>query len=213
MDSACLALTRIAEAFARSPAHLKALCELGLIASIVQMVGVSESGGMTSQLQVSTFYGLQAILATMAAGSAVVAEALLQAGVSSALRNLLATSSLLSATAGSPGNVLRSNDQLGSLVALAAALLPPVPEGGEAVAAADGTAAGANGEACQRILFLQAHADLLQKFTADLLPLMITVRPAVFSGAVYASPCSLSYHSEHPLYLSSLCAAVTAAGV
>lgn len=52
MDSACLALTRIAEAFARSPGHLEALCGLGLITSIVQMVGVSEAGTMTSQLQV-----------------------------------------------------------------------------------------------------------------------------------------------------------------
>ena len=137
MDSACLALTRIAEAFSRSPSHLEKLCELGLIGSIVQMVGVSESGSMTSQLQVragapacqqgggkarqhaalqpgccwggcgmrslcglppcaanrhrlrdpywqppclqvSTFYGLLKILATMAGGSHVVAEALLQ---------------------------------------------------------------------------------------------------------------------------------------
>lgn len=102
VDSACLALTRIAEAFARrcgellllfccgwaaggvagnhqisgapllrrtpahaalprlpchpgatcSPEHLEALCNLGLISSIVQMVGVSEAGSMTSQLQV-----------------------------------------------------------------------------------------------------------------------------------------------------------------
>lgn len=52
VDSACLALTRIAEAFSRSPAHLETLCGLGLVSSIVQMVGVSESGSMTSQLQV-----------------------------------------------------------------------------------------------------------------------------------------------------------------
>jgi hypothetical protein len=52
VDSACLALTRIAEAFSRSPAHLETLCGLGLIGSIVQMVGVSDSGSMTSQLQV-----------------------------------------------------------------------------------------------------------------------------------------------------------------
>ncbi len=41
-------------------------------------MGVSESGGMTSQLQASTFYGLLKILATMAAGSHVVAEALME---------------------------------------------------------------------------------------------------------------------------------------
>ncbi len=38
VDSACLALTRIAQAYSRSPTHLEALCGLGLVASIVQMV-------------------------------------------------------------------------------------------------------------------------------------------------------------------------------
>lgn len=57
MDSACLALTRIAEAFSRSPARLETLCGLGLVSSIVQMVGVSESGSMTSQLQVRRWAG------------------------------------------------------------------------------------------------------------------------------------------------------------
>ena len=36
MDSACLALSRIAEAFSRSPEHLEALCALGLVSSILQ---------------------------------------------------------------------------------------------------------------------------------------------------------------------------------
>jgi E3 ubiquitin-protein ligase TRIP12 len=84
VDSACLALARVAAAFARSPPHLEQLCGLGLVASIVQMVGVSEAGSMSSQLQVSTFYGLLKILATMAAGSHVVAEALLQVGAPAA---------------------------------------------------------------------------------------------------------------------------------
>lgn len=41
-------------------------------------VRVEESGSMTSQLSVSTFYGLIKLLATCAAGSHVVAESLLQ---------------------------------------------------------------------------------------------------------------------------------------
>lgn len=56
------------------------------------------------------------------------AQPALQAGISDTLRNLLATSSLLSTTAGSPGNVLRSTDQLGDLISLAAALLPAMPD-------------------------------------------------------------------------------------
>lgn len=39
MDTACLALTRIAEAFSKSPVHLEMLCGYGLITSITQMVG------------------------------------------------------------------------------------------------------------------------------------------------------------------------------
>ncbi|KAL4435190.1 hypothetical protein ABPG77_001872 [Micractinium sp. CCAP 211/92] len=188
VDSACLALTRIAEAFSRSPAHLETLCGLGLVSSIVQMVGVSESGSMTSQLQVSTFYGLLKILSTMAGGSHVVAEALLQAGISGTLRNLLATSSLLSTSTVSPGNVLRSAEQLGDLVALSAALLPPIPDAaaamlqevppspsfdGDVPRASQAPSGGA--EACQRTQFLRDNPQLLQKFSTDLLPLMIKV--------------------------------------
>ncbi|KAL4436702.1 hypothetical protein ABPG75_003841 [Micractinium tetrahymenae] len=188
VDSACLALTRIAEAFSRSPAHLETLCGLGLVSSIVQMVGVSESGSMTSQLQVSTFYGLLKILSTMAGGSHVVAEALLQADISGTLRNLLATSSLLSTSIVSPGNVLRSAEQLGDLVGLAAALLPPIPDAAAAMLqevppspSFDGDAPRASPapsggfEGCQRTEFVRDNPGLLQKFSADLLPLMIQV--------------------------------------
>lgn len=57
----------------------------------------------------------------------------LQAGISGTLRNLLATSSLLSTSTVSPGNVLRSAEQLGDLVALSAALLPPIPDAAAAM--------------------------------------------------------------------------------
>lgn len=38
VDSACLALTRIAEVFSKSPSHMETLCGFGLIDSIVQLV-------------------------------------------------------------------------------------------------------------------------------------------------------------------------------
>jgi hypothetical protein len=44
VDTACLALTRIAEAFSRSPAHLEMLCGFGLITSITQMVRPAPGG-------------------------------------------------------------------------------------------------------------------------------------------------------------------------
>ena len=135
VDSACLALTRIAEAFSRSPTHMETLVGFGLINSIVEMVAVNDSGSITSQLSGSTFYGLVKLLATCASGSHLVAENLLQAGISGTLRKLLVTSPLLSATAGSPGNALRSADQLQDLVSLAAQLLPAVPDASTAVLA------------------------------------------------------------------------------
>ena len=44
---------------------------------------------MTSQLSVSTYYGLIKLLSTCVKGSHTVAENLLQAGMSGTLRNLL----------------------------------------------------------------------------------------------------------------------------
>lgn len=41
VDNACLALSRIAEAFAHKPASLNQLCEHGLINNAVQLVGYS----------------------------------------------------------------------------------------------------------------------------------------------------------------------------
>ncbi len=44
---------------------------------------------MTSQLSVSTYYGLVKLLSTCVTGSHTVAENLLQSGISDTLRNLL----------------------------------------------------------------------------------------------------------------------------
>ena len=87
----------------------------------------------TAAVQIPTFYGLIKLLATCAGGSHVVAEALLRGGISNTLRNLIRTSSLFNASMVSPGNVLRSTEQLGDLVALAAHLLPPVPDAAAAM--------------------------------------------------------------------------------
>ena len=90
VENACLALTRIAQSLAHSPPHLELLCNCGLIANALQLIAVSESGSMMSQLSVSTYYGVIKLLTTCTAGSHTVAESLLQAGVSGTLRSLLA---------------------------------------------------------------------------------------------------------------------------
>ena len=52
-------------------------------------ISVSDTGSMTSQLSVSTYYGLVKLLSTCVAGSHTVAENLLQSGISGTLHNLL----------------------------------------------------------------------------------------------------------------------------
>ncbi len=92
VENACLALSRIAEALAHSPQHLEMLCGAGLVGNAVQLVSVNESGSMTAQLSVSTYYGLIRLLTTCAAGSHSVAESLLTANMSTTMRRLLARS-------------------------------------------------------------------------------------------------------------------------
>ena len=43
VDNACLALSRIAEAFAHRPASLNMLCDFGLISNAVQLVSTKDS--------------------------------------------------------------------------------------------------------------------------------------------------------------------------
>lgn len=78
----------------------------------LMQVSVSESGSMTAQLNVSTYYGLVKLLATCAGGSASVAENLLTGGLPDTIRCLLRTSTLFSSSATSTASVLRTNDQL-----------------------------------------------------------------------------------------------------
>jgi E3 ubiquitin-protein ligase TRIP12 len=89
VENACLALSRIAEALSHSPQHLDMLCSSGLVSNAVQLVAVSDSGGMTAQLSMSTYYGLIKLLTTCAAGSHSVAESLLAARLSGTMRSLL----------------------------------------------------------------------------------------------------------------------------
>ncbi|KAL3152604.1 hypothetical protein ABBQ32_001622 [Trebouxia sp. C0010 RCD-2024] len=128
VDNACLALSRIAEAFAHRPASLSMLCEFGLITNAVQLISVSDTGSMTSQLSVSTYYGLVKLLSTCVTGSHTVADNLLQSGISGTLANLLRSSTLFSTSTTNAASVLRSSDQLHEVVTLACELLPPLPD-------------------------------------------------------------------------------------
>lgn len=185
VDSACLALTRIAEVFSKSTEHMQTLCSFGLITSIVEMVAVSDNGSISSQLTSSTFYGLIKLLATCASGSHIVAESLLQAGVSGTMRTLLATSPLLAITGASPGNALRSADQLQALVALTGELLPPVPDAsttflGEprpwtSELGSTSTASGTTNDSSSLDVYIREHPDAAGRVSSDLFSVMLRV--------------------------------------
>ena len=89
VESASLALTRIAETLQHSPQHLSTLCSQGLISNTLQLISVSETGSMTSPLEVGTYFGLIKLLTTCVSGSAAVAESLHEAGTSKIIQRLL----------------------------------------------------------------------------------------------------------------------------
>lgn len=127
VDNACAALSHIAEAFSRDPQLLELLHSNGLVNQALQLISISETGGMTAQLSIGTYYGLVKLLATCASGSALISENLLQAGLSDILKQLLANSAMLSSST-TPASVLRSVDQLYEVVSLAYELLPNMPD-------------------------------------------------------------------------------------
>jgi len=59
VDNACLALSRIAEAFAHRPASLNMLCEFGLISNAVQLVSMFALVLKVSSMKNSSAYVYQ----------------------------------------------------------------------------------------------------------------------------------------------------------
>ena len=62
---------------------------LFVIVLLQMQISVSDTGSMTSQLSLSTYYGLIKLLSTCVTGSHSVAENLLRSGISGTLHNLL----------------------------------------------------------------------------------------------------------------------------
>lgn len=200
VDNACVALTRIAYAFADQPQHLALLANGGVVAAARQLIDVPEGGAPATQLSSATYLGLLKLLATTAAGCGQAAELLLQSRVSGTLRALLAG-------AGSPGSLggaLASGEQLSDALTLASVLLPPVPDPVQFVVAAGAagkldvkvpltagwtrTQAGPERRLIARAdearQFVEANPQLLQQVAEDLLPTLLqlhgsTVLPQV----------------------------------
>ncbi|KAK9826455.1 hypothetical protein WJX81_000175 [Elliptochloris bilobata] len=110
------------------------------------------------------------------------------AGVSGTLRSLLASSTLFSTANTSPVSVLRSSDQLLEVVSLAAELLPPLPDAQTVImrslptTRSETPGSGQEGEACLRARFLCDNPAVLQRYSSDLLALLVQV----YSGTVVA---------------------------
>ena len=77
VDNSCLALSRLAGALAKSPSNLEDVCSKSLVEQVLQLVTLTESGAMTTNLSVSTYFGLVKLLATCASALPMVAETLL----------------------------------------------------------------------------------------------------------------------------------------
>ncbi|KAK9798991.1 hypothetical protein WJX73_009807 [Symbiochloris irregularis] len=195
VESTCLALSRIAEALSQSPEHVDTLSKSGLINSALHLISVSEGGSLTSQLSVSTYFGLVKLLTTCVISSAAVAETLLENGISGTLHSLLQSSSLFASATSSPGSILRSSDQLYEVVTLACELLPPLPNAslpapahelfniprtGVSAAVRERNAASV----ATREAFLQAHPEAMASFCSDLLPTLLTVHGATVNAQV-----------------------------
>ncbi|GBG69914.1 hypothetical protein CBR_g4741 [Chara braunii] len=133
VEYACVCLTRLAEAFASSPDRLDVLCSHGLIPQAVRLISAPGSSGgsaPTATLSSSTYTGLVRLLATCAAGSAAVAESLLQSGISGILREILAGTGMVSSTLVPPSALNRPPEQLYEIVSLVNELLPSIPDSG-----------------------------------------------------------------------------------
>lgn len=219
VDNACMALLHIAEAYAHYAPLLEQLQSAGLINQALQLISINEGGSSASSTQTSvgTYFGMVKLLSTCASGSAAIAQQLLKAGVVDTLRQLLASSAMLSSSGSATGGtVLRTPDQLYEVMTLAHELLPAVPDASDmimrdlpthstaaagpaaAVAAAAGmsgvaAAAGGNEQADALAEFLKGDPDMVMTICQSLLPLSLQVCAwlswSVFKPAV-PPPCS-----------------------
>lgn len=200
VDNACLALTRVAVAFANYPEHLALLASGGVVAAARQLVDVPEGGTPSTQLSVSTYFGLIKLLATCAAGSAPAFELLLQSRISTTLKALLSAGACVSTSLGGAG-ALSSSEQTFDCLTLASVLLPPVPDAMQYVLAVGQTGrlevdvpltAGplrsperqlvARAEEAK--VFVDGNPDLLQQFAEDLLPILLQLHASTVVSPV-----------------------------
>ena len=147
---------------------------------LLPQIAISETGAMTSQLSLNTYFSLIKLLSTCVRGCPDVAKTLLSAGVLETLRQLLATSSMLASGGAGPASssVVRTTEQLHGVMLLVTELLPAIPDAPSALqkglplTQGEGAAPEA---ACERSKMLAEDAPLLARFSSQLLPLLLQV--------------------------------------
>eukprot|EP00245_Coleochaete_scutata_P015662 TRINITY_DN706_c0_g1_i1.p1 TRINITY_DN706_c0_g1~~TRINITY_DN706_c0_g1_i1.p1 ORF type:complete len:1941 (-),score=419.45 TRINITY_DN706_c0_g1_i1:667-6414(-) len=216
VEHACVCLSRLAEAFASSSEKLDMLCAHGLISHAVRLISVTGASGPQTTLSSSTYTGLVRLLATCAAGSAAVAENLLNIGISKTVHDILAGPNLAASTSVSQPALNRPSEQLYELVSLVNELLPPLPDsfgvpslrrrGASAVKVEESSSNGLL-VATAREKLLSDKPELLLQFGKDLFPVLLQVYGSTVNPPVrYRCLSALSklLHFGNPEMLLSL---------
>ena len=145
-------------------------------------ISLSDTGSMTTQLSLSTYFSLIKLLTTCLRGCPDIAKNLMSGGLLDTLRVLLATSAMASGSGS--GSVIRSADQLHAAVQLALELMPAIPDAPTALQKGlpltsapppPGALAAVAGPACERSRILAEDAPLTARFSSELLPLLLQV--------------------------------------
>lgn len=126
VENASFCLARIAEACASSPENLNKLSSYSLVSQAANLISVTNSGSARASLSSSTYTVLIRLLSTCASSSALSTKELLEMGISGILRDILASSGLVSQIA-VPFSSNRPPDQLYEIVSLVNKLLPSLP--------------------------------------------------------------------------------------
>eukprot|EP00898_Chlorokybus_atmophyticus_P003350 jgi/Chlat1/4015/Chrsp26S04084 len=126
VEHAITCLTRLATSCVGSPEKVETLCSQELISEAMRLI--STTGGNQVFLSPVTTASVTRLLATCAGGSPVVAQVLLENGITRTIKDTLSNAGFIASISASPSSVARPSDQLYEMVSLANELLPPLPE-------------------------------------------------------------------------------------
>ena len=181
VDSACLALSYIVTAFAGQPTLMSQLTSEDLLTRTLQLLSISDTGSMNSQITTGTYFSLIKLLSTFINGCPAKAARILllandpEGGAIEIVRKLLSTSSMLSSSAATSSSVVRSSDQLQAVVQLAADTLPAAPDAPSAVLSGLPLTSTPTATPSEHEKVLKETPHLLDKFSSQIMPFLLQV--------------------------------------